>query len=670
VRTAFKRLKDYAYVKRHFGVSGSQNLNYKFSYTWHNTRVRDIIANQASYGRLDANELFLQLIDRIENPNSRNSPKDFQPVLLLELARLSALQPANEEDVNRAYYVYKYVFENYGNWQRLPSTRVNPPHDFVYLFTCTFTQRFESWKSYADENRLSRLAAQVVKIDQHHQNIVGSSFDKNIWLEKFNEVFTEFDLEPVRFRETSNSSDLNDLDSIESYPSNQVDGKLVTVVVSAYNPGEELVTSIRSLLNQSWKNLEIILVDDFSQDSTFIELVVSMDSRIKLIRQERNQGTYAARNAALDIASGEFITFQDSDDWSHPRRIEAQVVAFNSSENIMATYAKAVRLPKELFFTTAEGIPWREMNASSLMFRDSVFKELGYFDSVRKGADSEYFYRIVAYYQNKSDVAPIKLCSDAYLSIIRISHNSLSRSEIRTNWKHPVRIHYRESYSEWHNAYSRTGLAPYMPSEQASRKFPCPSRFDIEPISRHIDQTDLVFAVDFTSINATLLAIIREAIALGSSVSVLNVLPESGSDLLNASLMEMVNDFQVRLITVDEQVNCEHLIVGNLRLFQFPSPLPWNISHRKISVISDEILVSKIDKVGSTKVESLKAALGYYGQPIDLSKVKKHAPVDLAAATWFSDKNESLALEAEFSISFVPMKDFDLKSELVTKIRD
>jgi hypothetical protein len=670
VQKVFKPLKNFLYVNWHFGVSGSRNLNYKFVYTWHNTRVRDTIANQASFGKFDANELFQQVIDRTEHPNSSGSPQDFQPVLLLELARLSALQPSTEGDVDCAYYVYKYVFENYQNWKQLPSTGVHLSHDFVFLFTCAFTQRFESWRSFADGSKLSRLAEQVVKIDRHHRYISGSSFGKEIWMENFNAIFTTYDLEPVSFLETSNLSEFIDLDSILCSPHRQIDGQLVTVIVSAFNPGKELITSIQSLLSQSWTNLEIILVDDFSQDSTYVDLAVSMDSRIKLIRQERNQGTYAARNAALDIASGDFITFQDSDDWSHPRRIESQVFAFDSSENVMATYAKAVRLTQDLLFTGADGIPWREMNASSLMFRYSVFEELGYFDSVRKGADSEYFYRIVSHYQDKSDVAPIKLCSDAYLSIIRISHGSLSRSEIRTNWKHPVRIHYRESYSQWHKSCISAGITAYMPPNQSSRKFPCPSTFEIDRIPSELDKQDIVVALDLTSVSESMVSIIEEAIALECSVAILNVLPESGSELLNAHLMDMVYKHQVRLITVDDKIECRLMIVGHIKLFQYPSPLPWNISYGKISVISDETLVSKIDNVSSTKMESLKAALGYYDQPIDFSKVKKHAPVDLTQATWFSDSNEDFMLAKKFSMKLVPRKKFDLKSELGLKARD
>jgi hypothetical protein len=632
--------------------------------------VRDLLANQASFGKFDADDLFQLIADQTKNPTSNFNPKEFQPVLVLELARLAALQPITEIDLDRAYTTYNFVFKNYPNWKRLPSTRVHPAHDFVYLFACAFTKRFDSWELFTTETKLGLLAEQVVNYDKHHPRVIGTAFNKEVWVDKFNEIFTTHNLEPVSFRDTTNEIESIDLDSIDCYPQDQVDGKLVTVVVSTYNPGQELITSIRSLLNQSWKNLEILLVDDFSQDSTFIDIALAMDTRIKLIRQERNQGTYAARNAALDVASGDFITFQDSDDWSHPRRIEAQIAAFGAGENVMATYAKAVRLPSDLFFTGADSIPWRETNASSLMFRYCVFEELGYFDSVRKAADSEYFSRINSYYKNKSNVAPIRLCSEAHLSIVRISQDSLSRSEIRTNWMHPVRIHYRDSFYEWHKSCSSKGITPYVPRNLTVRKFPCPNGFDIDPISPELDTCDLIFAVDSTSVSTPVLSMLEDAIARGYSVSILNLLPESGTEPFGEAVKNMVADFKVRLISMNEQIRCKILIIGNARLFQFPSPLLWNISHDEMCVVSDETFVQRIENLESIKTQSLRGALGYFDQPIDVSKIKKNAPVDLTQATWFSNNALHREPADALSMKLVPFGDFDLTSALGKHVRD
>ena len=91
----------------------------------------------------------------------------------------------------------------------------------------------------------------------------------------------------------------------------------VSVIMPAFNRGETIETSVRSVLEQSYDNFEIIVVDDGSTDATaaiVLKLSAGMDeSRIRLIRLEENMGVSAARNAGLRHASGELIAYLDSD---------------------------------------------------------------------------------------------------------------------------------------------------------------------------------------------------------------------------------------------------------------------------------------------------------------------------------------------------------------------
>lgn len=91
---------------------------------------------------------------------------------------------------------------------------------------------------------------------------------------------------------------------------------LISVIVPVYNTEQYLERCINSIINQSYKNLEIILVNDGSKDkSGFIcDEFKKADKRVKVIHKE-NGGQSSARNAGLDIATGELITFVDSDDW-------------------------------------------------------------------------------------------------------------------------------------------------------------------------------------------------------------------------------------------------------------------------------------------------------------------------------------------------------------------
>lgn len=92
--------------------------------------------------------------------------------------------------------------------------------------------------------------------------------------------------------------------------------KLISVVIPIYNVENYLKRCIDSVINNSYKNLEIILVDDGSTDnsSSICDSYIKKDSRIKVIHKENN-GLSSARNTGIDIASGDYISFIDSDDF-------------------------------------------------------------------------------------------------------------------------------------------------------------------------------------------------------------------------------------------------------------------------------------------------------------------------------------------------------------------
>lgn len=98
---------------------------------------------------------------------------------------------------------------------------------------------------------------------------------------------------------------------------------LISIVVPIYNVEQYLQKCVDSLINQTYKNLEIILVDDGSPDNCpkICDEYAKQDSRIKVIHKE-NGGLSDARNAGMNIATGEYISFIDSDDWIKSEMIE------------------------------------------------------------------------------------------------------------------------------------------------------------------------------------------------------------------------------------------------------------------------------------------------------------------------------------------------------------
>lgn len=103
----------------------------------------------------------------------------------------------------------------------------------------------------------------------------------------------------------------------------------VSVILPTYNRGHSLPAAINSVLAQSERDLELIVVDDASKDD--IEHIVGQigDTRVKYIRRKVNGGAAAARNSGLAEAQGRYIAFQDSDDLWLPGKLEAQLAKFD-----------------------------------------------------------------------------------------------------------------------------------------------------------------------------------------------------------------------------------------------------------------------------------------------------------------------------------------------------
>ncbi|SKB95420.1 Glycosyl transferase family 2 [Lachnospiraceae bacterium] len=103
--------------------------------------------------------------------------------------------------------------------------------------------------------------------------------------------------------------------------------KKVSVILPTYNREKTLEKAVRSVLSQSWRNIELLVVDDGSVDNTpvLMNRLAAEDNRIRYIRYERNQGASHARNVGIEHAEGDYIAFQDSDDEWHKDHVRKLV---------------------------------------------------------------------------------------------------------------------------------------------------------------------------------------------------------------------------------------------------------------------------------------------------------------------------------------------------------
>lgn len=106
---------------------------------------------------------------------------------------------------------------------------------------------------------------------------------------------------------------------------------LVSVIVPTHNRGHLLRRSLASVLGQTWRNLELIVVDDGSTDDTAAVLSGISDPRLRVLRRETGSSAAAARNAGIAAARGEYLAFNDDDDIWLPHKLERQVGALTAA---------------------------------------------------------------------------------------------------------------------------------------------------------------------------------------------------------------------------------------------------------------------------------------------------------------------------------------------------
>lgn len=171
---------------------------------------------------------------------------------------------------------------------------------------------------------------------------------------------------------------------------------LVSVVIPLHNGEETIQRTLASVLDQSWSNLEVVVVDDGSTDDgpALVGRCAALDRRVRLVRQA-NAGVAAARNLGARDARGDFLAFVDADDLWAPEKIELQMAAMLAGGDpvgLIYTWAALIDADDRIYSLEhrpqAEGRVFRDLcranivgNGSSALIRREAFERIGGYDA-------------------------------------------------------------------------------------------------------------------------------------------------------------------------------------------------------------------------------------------------------------------------------------------------
>jgi glycosyltransferase involved in cell wall biosynthesis len=216
---------------------------------------------------------------------------------------------------------------------------------------------------------------------------------------------------------------------------------LVSIITPLYNSENFISKTIDSVLNQTYKNWEMIIVDDCSTDSgvNIVKRYQKECKKIKLIKLNDNSGAAVTRNVAIKKANGRFIAFLDSDDYWHPEKLKKQIsFMLNNNYAFTYTYYQNVDInnKKGKIITAPDNVTYHGLLDSGVIgcltaIYDSNKLDKVYMPLIRKRQDYALWLKIL-----KKDIKAY--CLDEVLAYYRKGNDSISSNKLsaaKYQWK-------------------------------------------------------------------------------------------------------------------------------------------------------------------------------------------------------------------------------------------
>lgn len=174
----------------------------------------------------------------------------------------------------------------------------------------------------------------------------------------------------------------------------------ISVIMPAYNEATFIKESIDSILNQTFKDFELIIINDCSTDNSLEIMKNYKDKRIRLISNKVNKGFPNTVNIGLDLAKGKYVAILDGDDVALPKRLELQYNYLESNPKIFLVGSSAIFIDEEgkeirrfRKYDDYEMLAWRLRKSCSIVHTSIMFRNEGFlFNPYFKGASDYRFY--------------------------------------------------------------------------------------------------------------------------------------------------------------------------------------------------------------------------------------------------------------------------------------
>ncbi len=219
---------------------------------------------------------------------------------------------------------------------------------------------------------------------------------------------------------------------------NIIENPLISVLLSVYNDDKNIKKSIDSILSQSYKNIELLVIDDCSTDKTYEIINEIKDSRVKIFRNKDNKGLTKSLNILIKESKGQILARQDSDDVSLPNRLEIQYSELQKSQLDACTTRAHIKNSKRSIPRFSHLLPLsivikykNPFIHGTLMIRKSVILNIGMYDeSIKYAQDYKLFLELL-----KKNYKIKILRKKLYVLNMKNNISSLKKEEQRSFFK-------------------------------------------------------------------------------------------------------------------------------------------------------------------------------------------------------------------------------------------